>query len=73
MTENNLSEDSMVEVRCYFVRHRNALAVRANFSPIYMDHYLHLLENQIKLEQENDQLEAERNKAEKARKKAEKA
>ena len=55
MKENNLSEDSMVEVRCYFVRHKNALAVRANFSQIYMDHYLHLLENQIKLEQENDQ------------------
>ena len=55
MTENNSIDDSMVEVRCYFVRHKNALAVRANFSQIYMDHYIHLLENQIKTDQLNDQ------------------
>ena len=34
---------SLLEVRCYFVRHRNALLVRANFSPLFVDYYLHLL------------------------------
>ena len=55
MTEKISPEDSMIEVRCYFVRHKNALVVRADFSQLYMDHYLHLLENQIKIESENDQ------------------
>ena len=45
----------MIEVRCYFVRHKNALVVRADFSQLYMDHYLHLLENQIKTDPTNDQ------------------
>jgi molecular chaperone Hsp33 len=35
---------SLLEVRCYFVRHRNALLVRANFSPLFVDYYLHLME-----------------------------
>ncbi len=30
-----------MEVRTYFVRHRNALAARADFSPLYVDYYLH--------------------------------
>ncbi len=36
-----------VEVRCYFVRKRNALAVRARFEPLYMDYYLHLAELRV--------------------------
>ena len=35
---------SLLEVRCYFVRHRNALLVRASFSPLFVDYYLHLME-----------------------------
>ncbi|RYD35110.1 MAG: disulfide bond chaperone [Verrucomicrobiaceae bacterium] len=35
---------SKLDVRCYFVRKRNALAVRANFSGMFMDYYLHLLQ-----------------------------
>ncbi len=31
-----------VEVRCYFVRQRNALLVRGSFSEMYLDYYLHL-------------------------------
>ena len=55
MTDKISPEDSMIEVRCYFVRHKNALVVRADFSQLYMDHYLHLLENQIKTDPTNDQ------------------
>ncbi len=36
-----------VEVRCYFVRGRNALVTRAEFSPLYVDYYLHLAEHRI--------------------------
>ncbi|MFV0415123.1 MAG: Hsp33 family molecular chaperone HslO [Chthoniobacterales bacterium] len=35
------SEDSF-EVRSYFVRGRNALVTRADFSDLYVNHYLHL-------------------------------
>lgn len=45
-----------IEVRCYFVRERNALLCRAEFSELFTDHYLHLMENEIRHEQENDQL-----------------
>ena len=55
MENNNAQEENSVEVRCYFVRHRNALAVRGNFGPVYMDHYLHLMQHQITTSPDNDQ------------------
>lgn len=43
-----LQEDSsLVEVRAFYVRQRNALLVRGHFSPLYMDYYLHLLQHSI--------------------------
>ena len=39
---------SQLEVRCYYVRHRNALMIRANFSPLFIDYYLHLMDIQAK-------------------------
>lgn len=39
---------SRIDLRCYFVRHRNALLVRGDFSGLFMDYYLHLLELGIK-------------------------
>ena len=42
MTDPN--NPSRIEVRSYFVRERNALLTRANFEPLYVDHYLHLME-----------------------------
>ena len=39
---------SPVQVRCYFVRHRNALAVRARFSDLFMDYYLHQIQTGMK-------------------------
>lgn len=44
-----------MEVSSIFVRHRNALVVRAQFEPIYIDHYLHLMQHGIQLEPGQDQ------------------
>ena len=52
----NLNSDSLIEARSYFVRHRNALLVRANFEPIYVDHYLHLMDHGIKYDSAADQM-----------------
>ena len=41
---------SRLEVRSYFVRERNALLTRANFEPLYVDHYLHLMENKQQID-----------------------
>jgi len=51
-----LQEDpSLVEVRSFYVRNRNALLVRGKFSPLYLDYYLHLMQHSIK---HNDKLDA---------------
>ncbi len=42
--DNNPSD---IPVQCLFVRHRNALLVRAAFEPLYIDHYLHLMQHGI--------------------------
>jgi molecular chaperone Hsp33 len=51
-----LDDSEYVEVRCYFVRGRNALAVRADFGPTYLDHYLHLMQHGLKLAPTHDAL-----------------
>jgi molecular chaperone Hsp33 len=43
-----ISENEPIEVRCYFVRKRNALLVRSDFCTIYRDYYLHLMQHEIK-------------------------
>ena len=48
------SENAPIEVRCYFVRERNALAVQAEFSPLYVDYYLHLMQHQLRYDPEAD-------------------
>ena len=49
------NEPESIEIRCYFVRERNALVARGQFSDLYMDYYLHLMENKLKNEQAYDQ------------------
>ncbi|MEM7387701.1 MAG: disulfide bond chaperone, partial [Verrucomicrobiota bacterium] len=49
-------EIDRIEARSYFVRQRNALAIRCHFSPLYTDHYLHLMQHGIKLDPELDLL-----------------
>lgn len=45
-----------VEVRSFFVRKRNALAVQADFSPLYVDYYLHLMDQGLPGEPKADHL-----------------
>ncbi|MGV3658616.1 MAG: Hsp33 family molecular chaperone HslO [Prosthecobacter sp.] len=47
---------SVVELRSYFVRKRNALLVRGRFSPLYLDYYLHLMQHGIQHEEPLDQM-----------------
>jgi len=46
--------DAGLEVRTYFVRNRNALLARAEFGDLFVDYYLHLSSNQIKVAPEHD-------------------
>lgn len=48
MDSSPVDAEGQIEVRCYFVRHRNALLVRANFSPLFIDYYLHLMDIESK-------------------------
>lgn len=45
-----------VEARCYFVRGRNALAVRADLAAVYTDYYLHLMQHRIRYPEEQDRI-----------------
>jgi molecular chaperone Hsp33 len=47
---------SVVELRSYFVRKRNALLVRGRFSPLYLDYYLHLMQHGIQHAESLDQM-----------------
>ncbi len=49
------TENEPIEIRCYFVRQRNALAVRGQFETLYRDYYLHLMQHQIRHQPEWDQ------------------
>jgi molecular chaperone Hsp33 len=46
--------DAGLEVRTYFVRNRNALIARSEFGELFVDYYLHLSSNQIKVAPEHD-------------------
>jgi molecular chaperone Hsp33 len=46
--------DAGLEVPTYFVRARNALVARTDFGELFVDYYLHLSANRIKLEPEHD-------------------
>lgn len=46
--------DAGLEVRTYFVRNRNALLARADFGDLFVDYYLHLSKNQIRVNPEHD-------------------
>src|SRR5687768_13663212 len=46
--------DAGLEVRTYFVRERNALVARAEFGELFVDYYLHLSANAIKVAPEHD-------------------
>lgn len=43
------------KIESIFIRHRNCLLLRGQFTPIYTDYYLHLMQHQIKHAQALDQ------------------
>jgi molecular chaperone Hsp33 len=45
---------SIVEVRSYFVRGRNALLARADFGPLYIDYYLHRADHNLVYADDHD-------------------
>ncbi len=48
------SVDDFTKIESVFVRHRNALLLRGQFTPIYTDYYLHLMESGIRYPAELD-------------------
>lgn len=48
--------EEYTKVESIFVRHRNALLLRAKFAPIYTDYYLHLMQHGIRHSAELDQM-----------------
>lgn len=48
--------EEFIKVESIFVRHRNALVLRAKFAPIYTDYYLHLMQHEIRHAPELDQM-----------------
>jgi len=48
--------EEYTKVESIFVRHRNALVLRAKFAPIYTDYYLHLMQHGIRHPQELDEM-----------------
>lgn len=56
MSDPDSQTDPGIEVRTYFVRGRNALVARAEFSELYASLYLHQMDCGIKLDPDHDQL-----------------
>jgi molecular chaperone Hsp33 len=48
--------EDFTKVESIFVRERNALVLRGQFTPIYTDYYLHLMQNDIRHSMELDQM-----------------
>lgn len=54
MPGSESSPETGMEVRTYFVRHRNALVARADFADLYLDYYLHLADHGLRHEPDHD-------------------
>ena len=55
MSEESIQPvEDFTKVESIFVRHRNCLLVRAQFTPIFTDYYLHLLEHKLRYETKMD-------------------
>jgi len=53
-TSASADTTSLVEVRSYFVRKRNALLTRGQFGPVFMDYYLHAADHGLRLAESLD-------------------
>lgn len=56
MSAEQIPVEEFTRIESIFVRHRNVLAVRGQFTPIYTDHYLHLMQQQIRHNPDLDQM-----------------
>ncbi|MFK7911507.1 MAG: Hsp33 family molecular chaperone HslO [Akkermansiaceae bacterium] len=54
MSESMQPVDDFTKVESIFVRHRNCLLLRAQFTPVYTDYYLHLMEHKLSYQNELD-------------------
>lgn len=50
------SAEEFTKIESIFVRHRNALLLRGQFTPVYTGYYLHLMEHRIRPPAELDQM-----------------
>ena len=50
------SVEEFTTIESVFVRHRNALVLRGQFTPMYTDYYLHLMQHEIRHPGELDQM-----------------
>ena len=48
--------ESGLEIKTWFVRHRNVLVAKAEFSALYVDYYLHLAANKVQVAPEHGEL-----------------
>ncbi len=46
--DQQLIQNDLIDVESVFVRHRNCLLLRAEFSPVFTDYYLHLMQHGIR-------------------------
>jgi len=53
-TQNMEPVAEFTRVESIFVRHRNTLMLKANFTPIYTDYYLHLMEQKLRHKEDLD-------------------
>ncbi len=51
-----MQPEDFTKIESIFVRHRNCLLVRGQFTGIYTDHYIHLMEQEIRYPAELDQM-----------------
>lgn len=51
-----MQPEDFTKIESTFVRHRNCLLVRGQFTGIYTDYYLHLMENELRYAPELDQM-----------------
>ncbi len=56
MSESTSEPVNGAEIITEFVRHRNVLITRGDLSPLFVDYYLHLADNQLKPAPEHDRL-----------------
>lgn len=49
-------QEEFTKVESIFIRHRNALMIRGQFTPIYTDYYLHLMQHGIRHAADLDQM-----------------